>query len=55
MGMNENDIDVYKGGADQLVSADVLGKIPLLDSSCLIAGNEFPLVWVYDDVVHFTA
>jgi hypothetical protein len=31
--------------------ANVLGQVPLLDSACLVARYELPLVWVNTNVV----
>lgn len=37
----------------KFVGTKVLGEIPLFNASSLIARDEFPLVWVDADVIHW--
>lgn len=52
--------NVNKGGRAQqraykFVGAGILRQIPLFDTSSLVAGYKFSLVWVYHDVVDWMA
>ena len=40
-----------RGGTYEFMSASVLSQIPLFDPTCLVAGDQFTLVWVHDDIV----
>ena len=43
--------EVKGGNTYKFMSASVLSQIPLFDPACLVAGDQFTLVWVHDDIV----
>jgi hypothetical protein len=49
---NAEDVDCKR--TYELMGAEVLREIPLLDASRLVAGYEFALVWMHADIVDYT-
>lgn len=41
------------GATHQLMGADVIGQVPLLNASGLVAGDQLALIWVHAYIVHW--